>query len=251
MPVFEIGRYEFESHPINNSMEYICKYCGRICKNLLSLKTHERLCKLNPNRGKINNNLEEYNKRKSAGEITVWNKGLSKETDNRVLKQSRTIKSGYDCGRIKKSPLTEEGRQRIKIGAVKCGGYKEKCGRGKHGWYKGIWCDSSWELAFVIYHLENNLFIKRCNEFRTYKYKDKTYKYYPDFITDEGIFEIKGYCDEISQTKHNQHPDIKMIYFDDMKIYLNYVIKKYGRNFIRLYDKNGVVSPLSDTQLKE
>ena len=33
-----------------------------------------------------------------------------------------------------------------------------------------------------------------------------------------------------------QHPDIKMIFSEDMKIYLDYVIEKYGRNFIKLYE---------------
>ena len=27
-------------------------------------------------------------------------------------------------------------------------------GYGKHGWYKEYWCDSSWELAYVIYNLD-------------------------------------------------------------------------------------------------
>lgn len=30
--------------------EYNCKYCGKICKNKISLSNHERLCKENPNR---------------------------------------------------------------------------------------------------------------------------------------------------------------------------------------------------------
>ena len=29
---------------------FICKYCGKICKNDNSLRNHERLCKLNPDR---------------------------------------------------------------------------------------------------------------------------------------------------------------------------------------------------------
>ena len=64
----------------------------------------------------------------------------------------------------------------------------------------------------------------------------KTYKYFPDFITDDGIFEIKGYYSDKSKSKHMQHPDIKMIFSEDMKIYLDYVIEKYGRNFIKLYE---------------
>jgi very-short-patch-repair endonuclease len=29
---------------------FICKYCGKICKNANSFRNHERLCKMNPNR---------------------------------------------------------------------------------------------------------------------------------------------------------------------------------------------------------
>ena len=31
-------------------MEYICKFCGKQCKNSNSLRNHERLCKENPDR---------------------------------------------------------------------------------------------------------------------------------------------------------------------------------------------------------
>ena len=35
------------------------------------------------------------------------------------------------------------------------GGLRHGSGRGKKGWYKGYWCDSTWELAWVIYQLDN------------------------------------------------------------------------------------------------
>lgn len=41
------------------------------------------------------------------------------------------------------------------------GGYRKGSGVGKSGWYNGIYCDSSWELAYVIYHIDNNLPIIR------------------------------------------------------------------------------------------
>lgn len=42
----------------------ICQYCGKECKNSNSLKNHERLCKLNPNR-EISNWVN-YNNDKNA-----------------------------------------------------------------------------------------------------------------------------------------------------------------------------------------
>lgn len=109
-------------------------------------------------------------------------------------------------------------------------------GYGKSGWYKGIHCDSSWELAFVIYHLEHNLYIERCKESRLYIYKGKTYKYYPDFITNEGIIEIKGYKNEKWYAKVEQNKDVKVLYKKEMQPYLEYTIKKYGKDFINLYE---------------
>jgi hypothetical protein len=73
------------------------------------------------------------------------------------------------------------------------GGKRIGSGRGKQGWYKGIYCDSSWELAFLVYYLDHNKNIKRCEEKREYIFNEETHIYYPDFITDEGIIEIKGY----------------------------------------------------------
>ena len=45
---------------------------------------------------------------------------------------------------------------------LKCsGGIKKGSSRGKCGWYNGYWCDSSYELAWIIYQLEFNINFKR------------------------------------------------------------------------------------------
>ena len=111
------------------------------------------------------------------------------------------------------------------------GGYRKGSGIGKHGWYKGIYCDSSWELAFVVYYLDHNLQIKRCKEKRKYLYRDKLYTYIPDFITNEGIIEIKGYKTEQSEEKRKQNPDIKFLYQKDIQYCLDYTINKYGKEY--------------------
>lgn len=118
------------------------------------------------------------------------------------------------------------------------GGYRIGSGHSKSGWYKGIKCDSTWELAFLIYHLDNNLFIKRCDEKRKYIWNKKEHIYYPDFITDKGIIEIKGYKTEQSEEKRKQNPDIINIYKEDIEFYLNYIKEKYGKPLIELYDNS-------------
>lgn len=118
------------------------------------------------------------------------------------------------------------------------GGYNFGGGGGHKGIYDGINFDSSWELAFYIYHKEHNLFIERCKEKRTYEINNETKNYIPDFITDEGIIEIKGYDTEISKLKSLYNPDIKVLHYEEMKPYLDYVIEKYGNDFIKLYNTN-------------
>lgn len=56
---------------------YICKFCSKVCKNANSLCNHERLCKLNPNHQE--SPWTKFNKGHAP-----WNKGLTKETDERI-----------------------------------------------------------------------------------------------------------------------------------------------------------------------
>lgn len=118
------------------------------------------------------------------------------------------------------------------------GGYRKGSGRGKKGWYKSYRCDSSWELAYVIYNLEHNIKFTRNNEGFEYQYEDKTYRYYPDFILEDGIYvEIKGVLDKKNQAKiASFKKPLKVLYKKEMQEYLKYVIDKYGKNFIELYE---------------
>ena len=217
---------------------YICQYCGKICKNANSLIQHEIRCKYNPNHidVKIQPNLLN---------CTPWNKGLTKETDERIQKISETYHIKYKQGLIQHSggkastPEKEDERKRKISKSMKesgCGGKRHGSGRGKKGWYKGIFCDSSWELAFVIYCLDHNLNIRRCEEKRTYLWNGEEHAYIPDFITDEGVIEIKGYKTEQWIEKHKQNPDVKVLYEDDMKQYIEYAISSYGKDYIKLYE---------------
>ena len=119
------------------------------------------------------------------------------------------------------------------------GGFKEGSVKNyKSGWYKGIHCDSSWELAFIIWNIDNGHEIKRYKETRYYILNGQQKKYFPDFLVDNKyIFEIKGINDNISKLKQIYNPDVIFLYKNDMEFYLNYVVEKYGENFISLYDK--------------
>lgn len=117
------------------------------------------------------------------------------------------------------------------------GGYRKGSGRGKKGWYKGIFCDSSWELAFVLYCEINNTPITRNMEKFDYIYNNRTRKYLPDFLVNGNYVEIKGYMDDRNKAKLDQFPHPIIIYdYYMMKPILDTIILRYGKNFIELYE---------------
>lgn len=130
---------------------------------------------------------------------------------------------------------------------VKWGGCRDGSGRGKSGWYKGIYCSSTWELAYVIYCIDHNIPIERCKEKRSYTYKGKVHNYHPDFVTPDGIVEIKGYVTEQWLEKEKQNPDVKTLYKDDMEKYLKYVHDNYTNCLTDLYDDSKPAPVLSKT----
>ena len=117
------------------------------------------------------------------------------------------------------------------------GGYRKGSGIGKSGWYKGFWCDSSYELAWVIYNLENNIPFERNTKKFKYIFKGKEYKYIPDFIQDGYYVEIKNYMTPQVEAKIKSISNIKILFKKDLKSEFDYVEKKYGKNFIKLYSK--------------
>lgn len=116
------------------------------------------------------------------------------------------------------------------------GGYVPKSGRGKKGYYKGFWCDSSWELAYVIYCLDHHIDILRNTLKRQYQWNGKTKNYYPDFLVNTKLVEIKGYDSPEWKAKIRDNPDVTVLYKDDMAPILQYVIDKYGKNYVDLYE---------------
>lgn len=221
-------------------------YCSVSCRNSHKLSDSSKK--------KISNTLKLYNYNKNPDKPLQKNyqnkhkQGKHKQNKTITNRPSRILKT-YHCKFCNNMfTVTANWKNRKyccqdckdryynEIQLPKMGGYREGSGRGKSGWYKGYKCDSSWELAFVIYHLDHNLYIERCKETRSYIFENEEHTYYPDFITDNGIIEIKGYSTPQWEAKIKQNPDINVLYQKDMQIYLDYVIHKYGANYISLYD---------------
>ena len=212
---------------------HICKFCNtHNSPNKSGLTRHEKHCYSNPNR---------------IPQKDPWNKGLglvealklgiiTKDTyDNILLGRIRCGKNSTGIG----STLEKEIERKRKISdqaKLKNGGYRQGSGRGKKGWYKGFFCDSSYELAYLIYCLDHNIDIKRNTEKRKYEYQGTIKNYIPDFIVQGEFVEIKGYKSDQWEAKLKSNPDIKILYGKDLKEVFEYVNKIYGKDFIRLYE---------------
>ena len=66
--------------------------------------------------------------------------------------------------------------------------------------------------------------VKRCDIKYTYIFNNEKHIYIPDFITDEGIIEVKGRFDAKAKEKMKQFPNIIIYDKNKMKPILEYVI---------------------------
>lgn len=122
------------------------------------------------------------------------------------------------------------------------GGVRENSGRSKSGYYKGIFCGSTYELAWVIYRLDQKLPLSRFNGYILY---ENNKKYYPDFLVDKTIFEIKGYLTENGKIVTNQKAvaaisngyKFKLLFREDLEKEFEWVKNNYTYSCIsELYD---------------
>ena len=119
------------------------------------------------------------------------------------------------------------------------GGFREHSGTSKRGWYKGVFCGSSWELAWVIFQMEHFISFERNRTGFPYIFEGKRHKYYPDFKVGDEYIEIKGYKKSNVDAKVSQFPSdkrLRVLYKEDLRDVFDYVIGKYGKTFYELYD---------------
>lgn len=171
--------------------EYICKYCGKVCKNKNSLVQHEIRCKENPNR------IVNCGNHGSTRGYPAWNKGLTKQNDPRVAKYANTYKENYKNGKFKiwSYGLTKENSSKINKLSIKV---KETVDKKiiKNSWhtsfskartqiYKGIKMMGNWEVEFAKLLDEKDIKWIYTNDKFDYVYENEIHKYNPDFYIPE------------------------------------------------------------------
>lgn len=183
-----------------------CKYCGKECKNLNSLKQHEIRCKLNENKIEIKSNFIEYNKNRIGKKGTnqfIKAKELGLELPKVSIETRKKI-SEYNKKRI----WDEEKRKKHSISMLKAVennpySYSINNISGRTKSYdcidslgNKIKVKGTWEL--LVSELLEKLNIKWTNKIDEeifYFYENKERRYFPDFyLIDYNIYiEVKGY----------------------------------------------------------
>lgn len=212
------------------------KYCSRKCSN--GHVVSEDLKK------KISESCKNSEKVKIANSVITENRKRAFDEGRNKRRISKS--NDFICEHCGELGIDKKGNKNRRYHA-ECwlkisGGLKEGSSRGKHGWYKGYWCDSSYELAFLIYCLEHNIKIERNKKYFEYSYEGKKYKFYPDFRVNDVLTEIKNFRSELTSIKlESVNEKIDIFYKDTIKPYLDYVKNKYGKDFIKLYENGNSI----------
>ena len=220
---------------------YKCE-CGREFDNPQSLNAHLSHCKYHHNclGTEIKKRPHELN-HTMAG----WD-NFSQEYIKKIYdKSTNTIREKFESGELisfwdDKKNDTKQSRLKLSISMSKLREEGKIPCKGIMGYYNGIHCDSSWELAYLVYCIEHDIPIKRCKVRFNYKYNGTTHTYTPDFIINENqLVEIKGFKDRswVEKEKCCKENNIKIIDENEIKPYIDYVKNKYGKDFISLYEK--------------
>ena len=117
------------------------------------------------------------------------------------------------------------------------GGYRKGSGRGKHGWYDGIYFDSPYELAYYIYCINHGKKITRCNDrFKYINSAGQLRTYHPDFRVDGKIVEIKGYKDKDVDLKlQSVNEPIELLLPGDLHHIFTFIEQYTGTKIEKLY----------------
>jgi hypothetical protein len=141
------------------------------------------------------------------------------------------------CEKDIEHPISKERKYHNECWLKNSGGYRQGSSRGKCGRYKGYWCDSSYELVWVIYQLDHCIPFERNKQRFEYIWNNKKHEYIPDFIQNDTIIEIKGFLTLQVEEKIKSVPGLKVLFKKDLSKEFEYVKNKYGKDFIKLYEK--------------
>lgn len=119
--------------------------------------------------------------------------------------------------------------------------------------FENIKFDSSWELAFYVYHIKNNINIIREPSPISYEYNGQNHYYYPDFEVNGQLYEIKGdqffrkngvmynpyneKNNDIFNAKYNCALSNNVVFIrgKEIKFYLDFMKSEFGKDWKEMF----------------
>lgn len=233
------------------SEKHTCEKCGKIMTEKYG---SGRFC----SRQCANSHVHtEESKRKTS-------KTIRNTITKKLVQETRSIEPRYCsiCGSILPIKLKNRKtcsdtckKESFRLNAITngLGGPSKVSSYGKRGTYKGIHCDSTYELALLIYCLDHKIDIQRNETKFPYVIDDKKYSYYPDFYLPEyDIFiETKGRdigpVYEKAQAVIDAGKKLKILHYEDLKECFNYITQQYN---VRCSLSNNTIYTLYDDYMK-
>lgn len=200
----------------------IKKFCSRSCGNGRPKTPEQKL--------KISESVKN-----SPGAIAANKKKMG------ILIVSRIDRNCIGCNTLFTTKLTSDKKYcNNDCWKSHAGGYRIGAGRSNSGYYRGIYCGSTYELCWVIHSLDHNIGFTR---FPNLLEKDGL-KYYPDFLLADGktIIETKGFEKQESVDKKTALAEsfgytVNVLRKDDLQYAFEYVQAKYNTTeYQTLYD---------------
>ena len=210
-----------------------CKFCGKECKNDNSLRNHQRLCKLNPNRQAPPPKTEKWKEAmRKKTKKNQWSDPNYKMKDYTREKQSlaNTGKTWSDERKNRHSEIMKEAVKKHPDSYTK----NNVCGRVKIINYNGVNLKGSWELKVAEWLDKNKVKWENEANPQPYYWNDGWHLYFPDFYIREldTYIEVKGYKTKRDEAKWSQFKGTLLI-IDKTNIFelehasLDYILNNY------------------------
>ena len=213
------------------------RFCSKYCSAKYSSKHVDSKNISNARKLELQRHIQQYDKQPNVcvicGKPIPFNK-RSRKTCSIVCQNENRIRLGKIWSQKTK-------------GKNIVGGFRERSSNGKRGWYKGYYCASTYELAFLIWCLDHGKKIVRNTKSYEYEFNGEKHKYYPDWLIDDSfLVETKNFVTDLVLAKAAAVNDMQLIILDKFKMipYCEYVAKKYhlkyqnfSNDFWKLYDK--------------
>ena len=189
---------------MDNIVNHVCNKCGQPATYLSKRGLYwcDKIIVRCP-AVKASNSAKHKGKYNRSKDYIPWNKGLTKETDERIKQSSETYKTNFETGKFKIIGHKHTLETRNKLSEIRSK-YLDSCKAGFSdvGWYKitnlngeEFTVRGTWERDFGNYLTDNKILWIRNKQLKYIQIDNSIHRYNPDFyLPDKDLYiEVKGY----------------------------------------------------------